>query len=162
MQHQRVQGLFRGKLTDNLLDKRNWIRTGDYIKVTEDYLNVYDSNSKYWWTTTSDGKLTYYTVDTNQERQYKTEGVRPDGPTSNRFHKLYLNNGTIYAVPGSWSQEGDYNNPGEVHVWNGDTWSEFEQPTSQMIGHNYIDLLCMDFDPKKRRSCYGWCKKWTI
>ena len=31
----------------------------------------------------------------------------------------------------------------------GDTWSEFEQPTSQMIGHNYIDLLCMDFDPKK-------------
>ena len=142
-------GLFRGKLTDNLLDKRNWIRTGDYIKVTEDYLNVYDSNSKYWWTTTSDGKLTYYTVDTNQERQYKTEGVRPDGPTSNRFHKLYLNNGTIYAVPGSWSQEGNYNNPGEVHVWNGDTWSEFEQPTSQMIGHNYIDLLCMDFDPKK-------------
>lgn len=124
-------GLFRGKLTDNLLDKRNWIRTGDYIKVTEDYLNVYDSNSKFWWTTTSDGKLTYYTVDTNQERQYKTEGVRPDGPTSNRFHKLYLNNGTIYAVPGSWSQEGNYNNPGEVHVWNGDTWSEFEQPTSQ-------------------------------
>lgn len=142
-------GLYRGKLTDNLLDKNNWTRIGDYVNNNEDYLNVYDSNTKYWWTTTSDGKLTYYTKDDNDERSYKTEGIRPDGPASNFFQKLYLHNGSIYAIAGSWSQEGDKNRPGEIHVWNNNTWKEFEQPTAEQIGHRYIDLICLDFDPQK-------------
>lgn len=72
------EGLYRGNMTDNLLDKKNWTRVGDYTQDTENYLNVYESSTKYWWTTTADGKLTYYTVDDNQERNYKTEGVAPD------------------------------------------------------------------------------------
>ncbi len=142
-------GLYRGKLTDNLLDKNNWSRIGDYVNNNEDCLNVYDSNTKYWWTTTSDGKLTYYTKDANDERSYKTEGIRPDGPASNYFRKLYLHNGSVYAVAGAWSQEGDKDRPGEVHVWNNNTWKEFEQPTTEQIGHRYVDLLCLDFDPQK-------------
>ena len=60
-----------------------------------------------------------------------------------------MHGGKLYSVAGFWAQENNAGYPGEVHVWNGQNWSEFEQPTSQMIGHDYIDLLCMDFDPKK-------------
>lgn len=142
------EGLFRGKMTDNLLDKKNWTRVGNYTRDTENYLNVYESSTKYWWTT-KDDKLTYYTVDANQERTYQTEGIAPEGPASNHFKKLYVHNGTIYAVAGSWSQEGDKSYPGEVHVLKDNNWSEFEQPTNETIGHKYVDLLCLDFDPKK-------------
>ncbi len=142
-------GLYRGKLTDNLLDKKNWTRIGRYVNDTEDYLNVYDSNTKYWWTTTSEGKLTYYTVDANNERTYKTEGIRPEGPASNRFYKLYSHNSKIYAVAGVWSAEKDSNNPGEVHIWDNEKWEEFEQPSTEVLGHRYLDLNCLDFDPKK-------------
>lgn len=144
------EGLYRGKLTDNLLDKKNWTRVDNYIPNTENYLNVYEPSTKYWWTTTTEGKLTYYTVDSNQERTYLTEGVAPDGPASNRFRKLYLYNGVLYAVAGAWSQEGDKGYPGEVHVLKGNAWNEFEQPTSETIGHSYVDMLCLDFDPQKK------------
>lgn len=143
------EGLYRGKLTDNLLDKKNWTRVDNYIPNTENYLNVYEPSTKYWWTTTTEGKLTYYTVDSNQERTYLTEGVAPDGPASNRFRKLYLYNGVLYAVAGAWSQEGDKGYPGEVHVLKDNAWNEFEQPTSETIGHSYVDMLCLDFDPQK-------------
>lgn len=143
------EGLYRGKLTDNLLDKKNWTKVGNYTQDTENYLNVYESSTKYWWSTTTDGKLTYYTIDDNQERSYKTEGIAPDGPASNHFIRLYLHNGAIYSVAGAWSQEGDKNFLGEVHVLIDNAWSEFEQPTNEAIGHRYVDLLCLDFDPKK-------------
>lgn len=142
-------GLYRGKLTDNLLDKKNWTRIGDYVSNNENALNVYDSTTKYWWTTTSDGKLTYYTKDANDNRTYKVEGIRPDSPASNYFRKLYLHNGCIYAVAGTWSQEGDGNRTGEVHIWKNNTWQEFEQPTTDQIENRYVDLICLDFDPKK-------------
>lgn len=38
---------------------------------------------------------------------------------------------------------------GEVHVWNGEKWEEFEQPSDASLGHRYRDLLCLDFDPSK-------------
>lgn len=32
-------------------------------------------------------------------------------------------------------------------MWNGDSWSEFEKVTTDKIGHSYVDVLCLDFDP---------------
>lgn len=143
------KGLLRGNLKANLLDKNNWEIIGNYSSLHEDKTNVYDSTNKYWWTINSDGKLTYYSIDTNNERKYMTEGILPEGPASNRFYQMYLHNNKIYSVAGKWAQETDGNYPGEVHVWDGQNWTEFEQPTNETIGHRYVDLICMDFDPNK-------------
>ena len=110
--------------------------------------NVYDTTNKYWWTV-KEGKLTYYTLNTDKEKIYQTEGIIPDGPASNKFYRLYINKNKLYAVAGAWSQEKDCNNMGEVHVWNGEKWEEFEQPSDASLGHLYRDLLCLDFDPSK-------------
>ena len=145
----KTQGTWRGLLTDNLLDKNRWQRVGGYAALTDDRLNVRDASTGLWWTRNDAGLLACYTLATDGTRTYKTEGVLPEGPASNHFYRLYMHGGKLYSVAGFWAQENNAGYPGEVHVWNGQNWSEFEQPTSQMIGHDYIDLLCMDFDPKK-------------
>lgn len=145
----KAQGTWRGLLTDNLLDKNRWQRVGGYTALADNRLNVRDASTGLWWTRNDAGLLACYTLADDGTRTYKTEGVLPDGPASNHFYRLYMHGGKLYSVGGFWAQENNAGFPGEVHVWNGQNWSEFEQPTSQMIGHDYIDLLCMDFDPKK-------------
>ena len=145
----KAQGTWRGLLTDNLLDKNRWQRVGGYTALADNRLNVRDASTGLWWTRNDAGRLACYTLATDGTRTYKTEGVLPEGPASNHFYRLYMHGGKLYSVAGFWAQENNAGYPGEVHVWNGQNWSEFEQPTSQMIGHDYIDLLCMDFDPKK-------------
>lgn len=145
----KAQGTWRGLLTDNLLDKNRWQRVGGYTASTDNRLNVRDASTGLWWTRNDAGLLACYTLATDGTRTYKTEGVLPEGPASNHFYRLYMHGGKLYSVAGFWAQENNAGYPGEVHVWNGLNWSEFEQPTSQMIGHDYIDLLCLDFDPKK-------------
>ena len=145
----KAQGTWRGLLTDNLLDKNRWQPVGGYTALVDNRLNVRDASTGLWWTRNDAGLLACYTLATDGTRTYKTEGVLPEGPASNHFYRLYMHGGKLYSVAGFWAQENNAGFPGEVHVWNGQNWSEFEQPTSQMIGHDYIDLLCMDFDPKK-------------
>lgn len=141
-------GLYRGFLKNNLKDKNNWEKAGNFKEQTMNSTNVYDTTNKYWWTV-KEGKLTYYTLNTDKEKIYQTEGIIPDGPASNNFYRLYINKNKLYAVAGAWSQEKDCNNMGEVHVWNGEKWEEFEQPSDASLGHLYRDLLCLDFDPSK-------------
>ena len=141
-------GLYRGVLKNNLIDKNNWEKTGNFKEQTKNSTTVYDTTNKYWWTV-KEGKLTYYTLNTDKEKIYQTEGIIPDGPASNNFYRLYINKNKLYAVAGAWSQEKDCNNMGEVHVWNGEKWEEFEQPSDASLGHLYRDLLCLDFDPSK-------------
>lgn len=141
-------GLYRGVLKNNLIDKNNWEKTGNFKEQTKNSTTVYDTTNKYWWTV-KEGKLTYYTLNTDKEKIYQTEGIISDGPASNNFYRLYINKNKLYAVAGAWSQEKDCNNMGEVHVWNGEKWEEFEQPSDASLGHLYRDLLCLDFDPSK-------------
>lgn len=145
----RQDGLYSCAFDSNLLDKNSWKRIGNYTPLNEDRTNVYDASTKFWWTKNSEGKLTYYTIDLDNKHNYKIEGVCPDGPASNKFYRLYFHDGKLYSVAGLWSQEKDGHNPGEVHVWDGKSWAEFEQPSAESLEHNYIDLLCMDFDPLK-------------
>lgn len=141
------RGTYRGLMADNLSDPSNWQRTADYTPDTTDRLNMRDATTGMWWTRSTDGRLTYYTLDADGQREYKTEGILPEGPASNNFYRLYMHGRRLYGVAGLWAQEKDGDYPGEVHVWDGTGWSEFEQPTEATLGHRNVDWLCMDFDP---------------
>ena len=141
------QATYSCALGENLIDANNWSRTEGYTPLSADRTNVQDPQGGRWWTKTDDGRLTYYTVDGDGNRTYMTEGAAPDGPSSNNFYRLYFNEGKLYGVSGLWSQEMDGNRPGEVHVWDGSEWSEFEKPDDLVHGHSFIDPVCMEFDP---------------
>lgn len=145
----KTNGTYRASLSGNLLDKSTWKYAGNYTALKEDRTNVKDLTTGLWWTANDNGQLTYYSVDADGNREYKTEGVLPEGPASNNFYRLYMHGGKLYGVAGMWSQENDGKNPGEVHVWDGSKWTEFEQPSKTILGHRNEDWLCMDFDPKK-------------
>ena len=120
---------------------------GGYAALTDDRLNVRDASTGLWWTRNDAGLLACYTLATDGTRTYKTEGVLPEGPASNRFYRLYMHGGKLYSVGGAFAEEIDGNYPGEVKIWDGMAWSLFEQPTSQQLGHKNVDYLCLDFDP---------------
>lgn len=145
----KTQGTWRGLLTDNLLDKSRWQRVGGYSASTDNRLNVRDASTGLWWTRNDAGRLACYTLAADGTRTYKTEGVLPEGPASNHFYRLYMHGGKLYSVGGAFAEEIDGNLPGEVKIWDGMTWSLFEQPTRQQLGHNNVDYLCLDFDPLK-------------
>lgn len=140
-------GLYRGLLADNLLDKSNWTRVGDYTQKSANRTLVEDKTNGCWWTVNDAGKLTCYKQDAAGNRTYMTDGIQPDGPASNNFYHLYFNSNKLYATGGTWNQIKDGQNQGEVHVWDGTSWSEFEQPTYAQLGYNYQDALCLAFDP---------------
>ena len=140
------EGIYSCTMDKNLLDKNNWERTGGYTERTVNRTNVYDEAGKCWWTATADGKLANYTIDAAGNKIYLTQGVAPDCPASNNFYRIYLNDGRLYGVSGIWSQETDGNRKGEVHVWDGSGWSEFETPANGKI-YSFVDVLCLDFDP---------------
>ena len=144
----KAQGTWRGLLTDNLLDKNRWQRVGGYTALADNRLNVRDASTGLWWTRNDAGRLACYTLADDGTRTYKTEGVLPEGPASNRFYRLYMHGGKLYSVAGAFAEEIDGNFPGEVKIWDGMTWSLFEQPTRQQLGHNNVDYLCLDFDPQ--------------
>lgn len=141
------QATYGCALDGNLMDPANWSRTGGYEPLSADRTNVYEQAHGRWWTNTADGRLMAYTVDADGNRTYTTGGVAPDGPSSNNFYRLYMDGGKLYAVSGLWSQETDGQRPGEVHVWDGEEWSEFEKPEGLAEGHSFVDPLCLDFDP---------------
>lgn len=143
-----TQGKYSAALNSNLLDKSNWKREGNFTALNTDHTTVYDSKNKCWWGV-KDEKLTYYTLDENNEKTYKTEGILPIGPASNHFYRLYIHNHSLYAVAGAWSNEKSCDYMGEVHVKEGDNWWEFEQPSDASLGHRYRDNLVLDFDPLK-------------
>ena len=140
------EGIYSCTMDKNLLDKNNWERTGGYTERTVNRTNVYDEAGKCWWTATADGKLANYTIDAAGNKTYLTQGVAPDCPASNNFYRIYLNDSRLYGVSGIWSQETDGNRKGEIHVWDGSGWSEFETPANGKI-HSFVDVLCLDFDP---------------
>lgn len=154
-------GIYAGNTSDNLPDRNNWkitsasVSFNDANDITISNANgyteytVYDNTNKCYWSNQKDGKLQGYKLEEGNTKTIIAKDINPDGPASNNFYRLYIHNGKLYAVAGLWSQETDGNYPGEVHVWDGNSWTEFEQPSAEILGHNYVDLLCMDFDPLK-------------
>lgn len=143
------KGLYSCTLDKNVMDSNNWTKAGEYTPQTNDRTNVYDSTTGYYWTKTDSNMLTYYTVGEDGSRTYLTEGVKPDGPDSNDFYRIFFNNGKLYGVSGIWWQNTDGNRPGEVYVWDSSKWSKFDKPNDLASGQPYVDPICMVFDPTK-------------
>lgn len=142
-----TNGTYRGDKGLNLLDRANWVWDSAYKPLSVDRTNVKDSQTGYWWTVSDTGKLAYYTLSDNGEKTFQTEGVLPDGPSSNNFYRIYISNGRLYATGGIWNEFVDGNLPGEVHIWDGSSWSELEKPSDDRYGKYWGDVLCLEFDP---------------
>ena len=113
----RGNGVWKGSLNNNLIDKSNWQQTNTYPSFAED-LTDYNENIEL--------------VNT----------LQPEGPKYNYFGFMRMINGKLYTCNGNYSDVGSiqiYEN-GQWRVYSGEGIKE-------ATGINYVGLACIDVDP---------------
>lgn len=116
-----ARGLYRGKMTDNLLDKANWTRVGGY--------------------TAKPG-----TVSEDLKALVKT--LQPGGPKYNYFGFMKMDGGKLYSCSDAYRVEEDRNLKGCIQVYDGKEWMAYQDDISQETGVAYVDVGCLEVDPK--------------
>lgn len=113
-------GIYSAPIATNLLEKSNWTYSKPYVDLNK-------------------------TIDDNTLALINT--LSPGGPSSNNFYHLYLKNNKLYSTGGIWNQIQETSRTGEVHLWDGSDWSDFEVPPIMYEGAIlYQDALCLDID----------------
>lgn len=118
------KGIYRALLTENLLDKSNWHRTGNYVARPK-------------------------TPDAALLAQAKT--LAPGGPKYNNFAYMLFQNDRLYTVGGTFkSGSVEMKNPGMVQVLNckNREWEIYQDDLSTLTGHPYSDNNVLAVDPK--------------
>lgn len=119
------KGIYKGVMTDNLLDKNNWTRTANYVAQTK-------------------------TVDPELKELVAT--LEPGGPKYNYFHSMKLHNGNLYTTGGRLSGGVNRNRPGCIQILNdAGEWSFFEDNLQEKTGIRYNNISGLAIDPTDNR-----------
>ncbi|MBM6992272.1 MAG: Por secretion system protein [Prevotella sp.] len=116
-----TQGLYRGLMTSNLLDKANWTRVGNYVARPK-------------------------TMDADKLALVKTLNI--DGPKYNYFGRMLFQNGLLYTVGGGYTVVNDLHRPGCIQVLSGDKWTIYQDDIESTTGVQFVDLNSVTIDPK--------------
>lgn len=123
-----TNGLYRGLMTDNLLDKSNWSRVGDYVSRTK-------------------------TVD--PELLALAQTLDPGGPKYNYFGFMRFTQGRLYTCNGVFGASYDPQRPGTIQVLDNDGWTIYQDNIAELTGHSYMDLSELDVDPADKNHVYA-------
>lgn len=114
---------------------------------------VYDKTNKCYWGNDSIGALVNYSLEGHEMKLIGT-GVKPDGPASNKFWRLTLNNGKLYSASGRWCYNTYYDKDFEVQVFDGNNWSLLSTEGQDTLGHVNRDANCIVFDPSDNNHMF--------
>lgn len=122
-------GLYRGLLTDNLLDTSNWTRVGNY--------------------TASDTAM-----DPDLLALVKT--LKPGGPRYNHFGFMRFKNNRLYTVPGGYTVMTDQSYPGAIQILDGDgNWNVYDTDNvTETTGVSFLDITNIDINPKDTSNVF--------
>jgi hypothetical protein len=112
-----AKGLYSASLSDNLLDKSNWKRVGDYVEKSK-------------------------TIDADLLALVKT--LSPGGPKYNYFGFLRFGNNMLYSCGGGI---GDNKDATIQVLNGNDWTIYQDTGISEVTGAAYKDLVCLDYDP---------------
>ena len=108
--------------------------------------NLIDSHN--WQTTTAPENL--FTEDTSDWDNYleTVKTLQPGGPKYNYFGFMKIHQGTLYACGGGYSIVQDLQRPAALQRMDEQKdWTTYPENISELTGHNYMDLNCLDIDP---------------
>ncbi|SFF84094.1 two-component regulator propeller domain-containing protein [Prevotella sp. KH2C16] len=124
-----TNGLYRGNQNTNLLDRNNWSRVGNYIAKTKD-------------------------IDAEMLKVVKN--LNPGGPKYNYFGFMKFANNRLYTCGGGYYVTSDLNRPGCIQVLSdNDEWTIYEDNLRQKTGVSYVDLSCLDVNPKNENHVFA-------
>ena len=116
------RGLYRALLSDNLLDRNNWKRTGDFVAQSKTIA---------------------------PELMEKVKPLLPGGPKYNRFFFMQYLNDRLYTTGGAFEPGAvGLNQAGTVQVLKKDEWTIFQDELDKITGYYYHDMNCLAVDPR--------------
>lgn len=121
-------GLYKASLTDNLIDKNNWMRVGD-------------------------GKAKDTIMDSNLLTIAQT--LNPGGPKYNNFGFLKFYQGSLYTCGDGFSANKDLYRPGCVQVLRGEDWTIYQDNIATITNHDFIDLNTVAIDPSNTSRVFA-------
>ena len=152
------EGIYEGKITDNLVDPSNWKLTADASAVSfadnndittstasgyTEYI-VYDQTNKCYWSNQQNGCLQGWTKSDSGERTIIASEINADGPKYNYFGFMKFTQGGLYSCD---SYVWDSNRKACVQVLRNGAWTIFQDSgITEKTGTNFTDLLCLDVD----------------
>lgn len=117
------RGLYRALLSDNLLDRNNWKRTGNFVAQSKTIA---------------------------PELMEKVKPLLPGGPKYNRFFFMQYLNDRLYTTGGAFEPGAvGLNQAGTVQVLKKDEWTIFQDELDKITGYYYHDMNCLAVDPRK-------------
>ncbi len=117
-------------LNSNLIDKSNWSSTTTYPSFEED--------------------MTDYNENINLVKT-----LTPGGPKYNYFYDMRFINQQLYSCGGMYIPTLDLNRPGTIQVLNNNEWTIYEDNLQTVTGHSYVDIDCIDVDPKDQTHLFA-------
>lgn len=123
-----TNGQYCALLNQNLLDKKNWTKVGDYTAKIHDEKN---------------------------ELKQIVSTLNPGGPKYNYFWGMRLVDNLLYTCGGGFGHIVDTNRPGTIQVLNGDEWQIYEDDIQSQTGVKYIDMNSVDVDPLDPSHVFG-------
>lgn len=124
-----TNGLYRAEMTANLLDKNNWSRVGEY--------------------TAKDTKP-------DETLLEKVSNAHPGGPKYNIFGFIRFVGDKLYTCAGGYLATIDHYYPGIIQVLKtDDEWQIYEENVGNKTGHQYIDIMEIDVDPKDEKRVFA-------
>lgn len=123
-----TNGQYSALLNQNLLDKKNWTKVGDYTAKIHDEKN---------------------------ELKQIVSTLNPGGPKYNYFWGMRLVDNLLYTCGGGFGHIVDANRPGTIQVLNGDEWQIYEDDIQSQTGVKYIDMNSVDVDPLDPSHVFG-------
>lgn len=122
------QGSYRGLLTDNLLDRNNWVRMGNFRPYNK-------------------------VMDPTLLALVKTLNL--GGPKYNYFEFTKFYRGKLYSVGGGYTPTNDLYRPGCVQIYDGSKWTFYQDNIKDITGYDFVDLASMDIDPKNENHVFA-------
>ena len=121
-------GLYRATLTDNLLDKSNWSRIGNYTERPRT---------------------------PNADLMSQAKALNPGGPKYNTFIWTNFQNDRLYTTGGLFNPTANnWENPGMVQILQGNEWFLYEDDFSSRTGNAYIGTKTLAIDPQNSNHVY--------
>lgn len=116
-----TNGQYSALLSQNLLDKNNWSKVGNYTAPQKE-----------------DKSGLRQTVST----------LQPGGPKYNNFGFMKFDNGQLYTCGGGYNVLQDLRRPGCIQLLNNQEWNIYEDNFHEAAGNpSYEDINCIDFNP---------------
>jgi len=81
--------------------------------------------------------------------------LNPGGPKYNYFGFLKMHDGKLYSCSDAYRVEADRNLQGCIQVFDGNEWTIYQDDISQSTGVTYVDVGCLEIDPKNSQHVFA-------